>query len=159
MVVMSNPFCPVSFGFLGFLNAVISGRGLIFGSEGSDPKNKVEEEEDLLAVGEGDCDELSEDRITNFLENQKSQYYRSIGLAPPKQLQPTDALTTPGESMIEFSSSRETSFVGETDASTTPTPFTPQTFRMDDCGNDPTESPSHDPLVKVDASLPTDQDS
>jgi hypothetical protein len=149
MVVVSNPFCPVSFGFLGFLNGVLSRRSFLYNdNEGPRAKNVSEEEEDLLAVGEDDCDEISEDRISRFLENQKSQYYRSIGLAPPKQLRTIETSTTPGASIIEFSSSRETSYLDESEESaliasdsSTPAPesssFTPQTFRMDDSDQDP----------------------
>lgn len=149
MVISSNPFCPVSFGFLGFLNGVLSRQSFIYNdNEGPRAKNVAEEEEDLLAVGEDDCDEISEDRISSFLENQKSQYYRSIGLAPPKQLRTIETSTTPGASIIEFSSSRETSYLDESEESTlialdssTPAPathsFTPQTFRMDDSDQDP----------------------
>lgn len=148
MVIMSNPFCPVSFGFLGFLGSVLSRRSFLYGeSESSRGQNKIDEEEDLLAAGEADCDALSEDRISTFLENQKSQYYRSIGMVPPKQLKTIETSTTPGASIIEFSSSRETSYLDESEESalialnsTTPAPeplaATPQTFRMDESDND-----------------------
>lgn len=138
MVAPGNPFCPVSFGFFGLLSAILSRRGSLYQDA---PTKKVEvkreEEEDLLAAGEAECDELTDDRISSFLENQKQQYYRSIGLAPPKQMKTLETSTTPGESMIEFPSSRETSILEEGEQSAllslSPSPaFTPQTFRMDD---------------------------
>jgi hypothetical protein len=144
MVAPHNPCCPVSLGFVGFLSAIVSRQSSLYkesktqGGSG----DRSEEEEDLLAVGEADCDELTDDRITSFLESQKQQYYRSIGMAPPKQLKTIETLTTPGASMIEFSSSRETSYIDEGEEpallnleASTPddkTAFTPQTFRMDE---------------------------
>ena len=145
MVVTHNPCCPVSFGLVGFLSAIISRRSSLYheSNNKSNPEDKSEEEEDLLAVGDADCDELTEDRITSFLESQKQQYYRSIGIGAPKQLKTIETSTTPGASMIEFSSSRETSYIEEGDESAllnleTSSPleqksaFTPQTFRMDE---------------------------
>jgi hypothetical protein len=117
MVVAANPFCPISFGFLGFLGAVVSQRtslinhGRTTGGEGD--LGEDEEREDLLDQNEGDCDELSEDRIANFLESQKEEYYKSIGMVVPKQMKVNDTATTPGDSIIEFSSSRETSYVDD----------------------------------------------
>lgn len=79
----------------------------------------TEEEADLLVHDDGDCDELSEDRIANFLENQKHQYFTSIGMTvPPSQQKGLDSsATTPGTSMIELPSSRETSYLDETEES------------------------------------------
>ena len=152
MVAPHNPCCPVSLGFIGFLSAILSRRSSLFQDKTSASKSssKPEEEEDLLAVGEADCDEITDDRITSFLESQKQQYYRSIGMAPPKQLRSIETSTTPGASMIEFSSSRETSYVEECNesgllslepvAGEDSASFTPQTFRMD-------EDSDHDPPV------------
>ena len=128
MVVM-NPFCPISFGFIGFLGAIVSRRTTLL----QKPTREEEEsgEIDILLVNksddEGDCDELSEDRITNFLELQKNLYYKSMGMDPviarkPEQTSMNTSttnssteLTTPRESTIGFSSSRDTSYIEEVD--------------------------------------------
>lgn len=119
MVVAANPFCPISLGFLGFLGGIISRRTTLF-KHGRGLVDKIvvgedEEREDLLDQDDVDCDELSEDRIANFLESQKEEYYKSLGMAAPKQMKvlETSSSTTPGESTIEFSSSRETSYLDE----------------------------------------------
>ena len=84
MVVLTNPFCPVSFGFLGFLGAVLSRRGFLYRSK---PDQESEEADMLLTNDGGECHELSEDRISKFLESQKADYYKSIGMqALPESL-------------------------------------------------------------------------
>lgn len=164
MIAPSSPFCPVSFGFFGLLGAIIARRGSLFNDPPVNQRDSTnEEEEDLLAVGEGECDQLTDDRITSFLETQKQQYYRSIGMAPPKQMKTIDSSTTPGASMIEFSSSRETSMLddGEDSALITldsrgPTPspaFSPQTFRMDE--NSDRESLSQEDVASDPVADPT----
>lgn len=122
MVVLSNPFCPVSFGLLGFLGAVISRQTSLLGLAAQKKREETEfpeEEADLLVHDDGDCGELSEDRIANFLQNQKQQFFTSIGMTvPPSQQRGLhSSATTPGTSMIELPSSRETSYLDETEES------------------------------------------
>ena len=117
MVVAANPFCPISLGFIGLLGAVFSRRTTFLGParsfNGRKALEEEEEREDLLDQDDKDCDELSEDRIANFLESQKEQYYKSMGMAPPKQIKAFETSTNHAESMIEFQSSRETSYLDD----------------------------------------------
>lgn len=142
MVVFSNPLCPVSFGFLGFLGAVLSRKSALYSDESSVYPGKRDEEDGLLAGSDTECHELSEDKIAQFLENQKQEYYKSIGMVPPRQQQTFETSTTPGTSMIDFTSSRETSYVDDGDDSALATnPSRPayeaQTYKMNDSDVDP----------------------
>jgi hypothetical protein len=122
MVLQINPFCPISFGFLGFLSAVVSRRSsLLKPLQGTVTEN--DEEDDFLMSKQEDyeCDELNEEKISNFLESQRDKYYKSIGMDPPSATKPGQSsmnassstsctdFSTPSQSMIEFPSSRETS--------------------------------------------------
>jgi hypothetical protein len=150
MVDPTYPCCPLSFGAMGLLGAVMNTRSSAFKLLSSDKGfHRAAEEENLLDVDEAACDELTDDRISRFLDIQKEQYYRSIGLVPPKQMRSMDIITTPGESLLEISStretSRETSLLDESGhlilpsspaaGSQSDTPL-PQTFRMDDSEDD-----------------------
>ena len=165
MIGLTNPFCPVSFGLMGFLSSVVSRRSislLPFGGREKDEPIDEDEEVDLLVHDDRECDELSEDRITNFLESQKVEYYKSIGMVPPKQQSSFDTSTTPGASMIEFSSSRETSYIDESEDSTLlfsradeqaqihdqATNFEPQTYVMNE------DSDTDEPILNPDESVP-----
>ena len=120
MVLQINPFCPISFGFLGFLGAVLSSRSALLRT---DKRVDKDEEDDLLMSKQedGECDELNEDKISHFLEMQRDKYYKSIGMDPPRASRPSQSnmnvssstsctdFSTPSQSMIEFPSSRETS--------------------------------------------------
>lgn len=159
MVVAANPFCPISLGFLGFLGGIISRRTTLF-KHGRGLVDKIvvgedEEREDLLDQDDVDCDELSEDRIANFLASQKEEYYKSLGMAAPKQMKvlETSSSTTPGESTIEFSSSREASYlddgedsallVPEAGPSREPSPI-PRVYSMTE-----QDDPQNEPFEKV----------
>lgn len=94
-----NPFCPISFGFIGFLGSIITRRSTLLGDQSNSEQRDGEFENLLIVKGNDDdeCDELSEARINRFLEAQKLQYYKSIGLEPLVALQPQQS------SMLEAS--------------------------------------------------------
>lgn len=96
------------------MGAVLTRRSAFLQEERSNPKIAGEIESLLSTKSDDDeeCNELSEARINKFLEHQKTVYYKSIGIEPlsahrPQQssMNSTVALTSPAESMIEFSSS------------------------------------------------------
>lgn len=122
MVIQINPFCPISFGFLGFLSAVVSHRSSLLKPQQSDSVGSDEEDDLLMSKQEDyECDELNEEKISNFLETQRDKYYKSIGMDAPSVNKPGQSVmnassstsctdfSTPSQSMIEFPSSRETS--------------------------------------------------
>jgi len=126
MVVQINPFCPISFGFFGLLGAIVSRRSTLLEEERSTTEATQNPETDFLMTKQDEdheCDELSEDRITHFLEEQKASYYKSIGMEPPVVTKPAQenmdtssiSITTraPSPSLIEFPSSRETSMIAD----------------------------------------------
>lgn len=80
----TNPFCPVSLGFLGFLGAVVSRRGFLWGEPSKQTSECVDEVDSLLENDLEAAHELSEDKISRFLESQKHEYYKSIGMEPPE---------------------------------------------------------------------------
>ena len=124
MVLHINPFCPISFGFLGLLSAVVSGRGALGKQKDTGFSGDRGEDDLLMSKKEDDeCDELNEDKISRFLETQREKYYQSIGMNPPTASKPAQTnmntssstsctdFSTPSQSMIEFPSSRETSLL------------------------------------------------
>lgn len=95
-----NPFCPISVGFFGLLSSILSKRSPLLGANSNSNPSEGEFENLLIVKGDDDdeCDELSEARINKFLEVQKQQYYKSIGLEPMLALQPQQSTMSPSQS-------------------------------------------------------------
>lgn len=85
--MVANPLCPVSFGLLGFVGAVLSRRGFLYSSK------EEESGEEIHTLLDSECQELSEERIATYLETKKNDYYESIGMNPPAPVQNADLLT------------------------------------------------------------------
>ncbi len=78
MIGHLSPMCPISFGFIGFLGAIVSRRSAVW-SERDDfreqYRNSEEEVDELLMTSieseYDDCAELSDKKISEFLESQR----------------------------------------------------------------------------------------